>query len=270
MSRTLDRLSRVLALADNATTDGERDAYMTKAIELSAVSGIELAVARAHQADKTKREEPEERAVEVNAYTRKRARDYFMRLFLVIAEVNDCKALIGYKSYRGFLHGFPSDIEVVEALYATLSVQMEVEADAAIKRGQNVETVERWDQLSLEYIEVTQKIDGRVWRREFYDGFIGRITSRLWAAKRAAQKAAGADVESSGTAIALRDKAKEVDEFFEKETSWRRLGSWSPSETTGYSAGARDAGHAAGARASLGGDEHAMTGNSRRAIGDNE
>lgn len=264
MSKTLDRLAKVLAQADNAATVGERDAYMTKAMELSAASGIELAVARAHQADKTKREEPIERAVLVNDYTRKRARDYFMRLFLDIAAANDCKALIGYKSYRGFLHGFPSDIEVVEALYATLSVQMEVEANAALRRGENKVQGEN---LFGEPAKVST-VDGRVWRREFYDGFIGRIKARLWEAKRAAQKAAGADVESSGTAIALRDKAKEVEEFFDKETSWRRMGTWSPSETSGYSGGAREAGHAAGARASLGReDENAMSGSNRKEIG---
>lgn len=269
MSKTLDRLAKVLAQADGAANEAERDAYMEKAMVLSAASGIELAVARAHQADKEKREEPEQRAITVNDYSRARARDYFMKLFSAIVEVNDCKLLIGYKSYKGFALGFPSDIDVIEALYATLSVQMEADADAAIKRGQNVETVERWDQATLSYIEVAEKIDGRIWRREFYDGFIARVNSRLWAAKRAARQEAGADDESSSTAVVLRDKSQEVDDFYDKETAgWRRMGTWEPSSTSGYSRGAREAGHAAGARASLGrDDDNAMSGSNRKGIG---
>jgi Protein of unknown function (DUF2786) len=267
VSKTLDRLAKVLAQADGAATDGERDAFMEKAMALSAASGIELAVARAHQANKEKREEPEERAVTVNDYSRTRARDYFMKLFSAIVAANDCKLLIGYKSYRGFVLGFPSDIDVIEALYATLAVQMEADADAAIRRGENIVTGEKWDSAVGDYVEVTEKLDGRIWRREFYDGFIARVTSRLWEAKRAARTKAGADDESSSTAVALRDKSREVDDFYDSKTSWRRMGTWEPSSTSGYSSEARRAGQAAGARASLGrDDDHAMSGSRRAAL----
>lgn len=261
MSKMLDRLSKVLAQADNASTPEEREAYMAKAMELSAISAIDLAVARAHQADKTKVEMPEERAVTVNDYGRKRCRDYFMTLFIAIAGANDCKVLIGNKSYRGYALGFPSDIDVIEALYGTLSVQMETEADAALKRGEN----KRSDEAGSWSV-----VDGRVWRREFYDGFTARIRARLWATKRAAEKQAGVTSDaSSSTAVALRNKQQEVADFYEKEYGWRRSGTWSPSRSSGsdFTGTAREAGHAAGARASLGNDDDtAMSGSNRKAI----
>src|SRR5204862_454750 len=61
--------------------------------------------------------------------------------------------------------------------------------------------------------------DGRVWRVNFYRGFVNRARYRLREARNQALKDAGIDVQDDGDArsLALRDKAKEVREVFEEE-----------------------------------------------------
>lgn len=55
--------------------------------------------------------------------------------------------------------------------------------------------------------------DGRAFRHDFYGAFTSRIRAKLWGAKRQAMDDAGvvAEDESSSVALALRDKAAEVE-----------------------------------------------------------
>lgn len=271
MSKTLDRIAKVLNQAENAATPEEAAAFMERAQHLSTLAQIDLAVARAHTVNKEKREEVVvDHRVQVNPFNRRFNRKYFMDLGAAIAEANDCKVLYGGRDYFLYLTGFPSDIEVVEALFGVLAVQMVSECDTALKRGAN-KTVKRvakrerveipdeerawgepinpdaWDseryyardeyeherfdfplppKYRLKKVrdengavvyeeQAVSEVDGRHYRQNFYDGFIGRTRSRLWEAKRAARTEAGADDESSSTAVALRDKKKEVDEKFD-------------------------------------------------------
>lgn len=137
MSKMLDRVSKVLNQAENASTPEEAATYMEAAQKLAAQNGIELAVARMHQAKKERAEEPEERRIQVNPYTRKINRKHFMELAMYIAQANDVEYLIGGKEYVLHAVGFPSDLNVVEALFVHLSVQMASECDAALKAGAN-------------------------------------------------------------------------------------------------------------------------------------
>lgn len=143
MSKMLDRVSKVLAQAENASTPEEAATYMAKAQELAAANSIDLALARHHQAKKERVQVPEERRIQVNPYTRKTNRKHFMELAMYIATVNDIEYLIGGKEYTLHAVGFPSDLDVTEALYTHLSVQMVTECDAALKAGANraVQTV---------------------------------------------------------------------------------------------------------------------------------
>lgn len=133
----LDKVSKLLAKAENAGTPEEAEAFMAGAQRLAAQNGIDLAVARMHQAAKERLEEPEERRIQVNPYTRKINRKHFMELAMYIADVNDVKYLIGGGEYVLYAVGFPSDMDVLEAMYVHLAVQMVEQCDAALKAGAN-------------------------------------------------------------------------------------------------------------------------------------
>ena len=133
----LDTVSKLLAKAENAGSPQEAEAFMEGAQRLAAQNGIDLAVARMHQAKKEKREEPEERRIQINPYTRKHNRKHFIMLAMHIADVNDIQYLIGGNDHTLLAVGFPSDLDVLEAMYIHLSVQMVTQCDAALKAGAN-------------------------------------------------------------------------------------------------------------------------------------
>jgi hypothetical protein len=113
----------------------------------------------------------------------------------------------------------------------------------------NVETGEYEEKL----VSVS---DGRVWRVNFYQGFVNRTRSRLREAKRLALKDAGIDVgsRSDDRALALRDKTKEVREVFEENerfvlASGRTYGG---AQVSRHDYNGQTAGDEAGQRAVLG------------------
>jgi hypothetical protein len=217
MSKSLDRLSKLIAQADNAGTDDERKTFMKAATKMSAVIGVELSVARAHHAAKRRELPVKDFKVQVNSWSAKPLhRKAMMDLFLAIARVHDVKCLIGHDQYYAFCFGLPSDIELTEKLYGVLSLQMVREADTAIKRG---------DQKQGVY-----PVDGRIYRRYFYEGFINRVAGRLWRARqeeveRLDEQAAEAGVADSNTGLVLRNKAQEISDFFEEEVKHMKLSS---------------------------------------------
>jgi hypothetical protein len=198
-----------------------------------------------------------------------------MELAMYIADVNDVEYIIGDGAYALHAVGFPSDLDVVEAMFTHLAVQMVRECDAALARGDNTQvrrlpkqrritipeeerpwgemhpSGEWWyndspgyprsasydapstrledvydDNGELVYEErPVSLVDGRIFRHEFYGAFTSRIRARLWEAKRAALKEAGAEDAESGTALALRDKKAEVARASEEQRAGvRHLG----------------------------------------------
>lgn len=317
-SKHLDRVSKLINQADRAPEGSpEREAFMEKAIALAQANSIDLSIARAHQANKEKVEQPEERKVKVGDYHSLNDRTYYRgsrasnsakwlcELLTRIATPNDVKCLISKDSVYVWLNGFPSDLDVVERLYASLAVQMVSEADALIKKGAHktpqevrrtkridnpdyIPEEERWGyertdpQYTRKTIEVpdddengnpvyVKKLvgtDGRVWRANFYDGFISRVVSRMWEERRQARKAAGVtDIndESNSTAVALRDKEAELNKHWEEKTKFVR-GTHKGAEVTRYDDDGRERGQQAGARASLG-REARVDNQEKKAIG---
>lgn len=330
MSKTLDRIAKVLNQAENAATPEEAAAYMERAQHLSTLAQIDLAVARAHTVNKEKVEQVViDQAVKVNPPDRRFNRKYFMDLGAAIASANDCKVLYGGRETFLFVTGFPSDIEVVEALFGILAVQMVSECDAALKRGANKTVVRRvkkvrvplpedeidWGgydeehdryydvaegvpsddnyykerylgtsypppKTRLEIVrdadgkavyeeQVTSSVDGRLYRQNFYDGFIARTRGRLWEAKRSARTEAGADDESSSTALALRNKSEEVEKAFEgRLKALNARGTYSPAEPTATYIDARAHGQDAAERARLDlDDDNAVGASHKKEIG---
>jgi hypothetical protein len=297
--KMLDRISKLLNQAERAEEGSpERDAFMEKAMALAQATSIDLAVARAHQANKEKVEFPEKRRYKIGAYHNERVyhhgdneefatgdrltihSKWLTELFNVIAESNDLRQTFGHNGVYVYCHGFPSDMEVTERLYSVLSVQMMHDADAAIKRGEHKNLREpRWvnrnvpnpdydptqetyrdnwggpewinPKTRVEQVMVTA-IDGRVFRANFYQGFIQRVRSRLWEAKQAAERAAGVTSDASTeSGIAVRDKKQEVDALYKEETKFVR-GTYSGAEVKQDTSAGRDHGREAGARANMG------------------
>lgn len=162
--KMLDKVSKLLAQAENAGTPEEAATFMEKVQELATKNGIDLALARMHQAKKEKAQEPEERRIQVNPYSRKTNRKHFMELAMHIADVNDVEYLIGGKEYVLHAVGFPADLDVLEAMYTHLSVQMVLECDAALKAGANrqVQVVPKqtWEDIPEDEIAWGEWCDG--------------------------------------------------------------------------------------------------------------
>lgn len=311
MSRYLDRVSKLLNQAERAPEGSpERAAFMEKAVALAQANSIDLAVARAHQANKEKVEQIEERRIQVGQYishgygTRtSNNTKWLAELLTDISAPNDVNVLISKDSMFVYLIGFPSDLDVVERLYASLAVQMISEADSLIKKGEHkrVERIRRTKRIENPdyvpederymlypeqrndptftrktidvydndedgnpvYVDKPVSVDGRVWRANFYRGFIRRVTSRMWEERRnarAAAREADAD-ESKGVALALRDKDAERSKDWEERTKFVR-GSHRGPEVSEYVEEGLVQGQRAGARASLG--TEARVGNERR------
>ncbi|GAC1527445.1 MAG: DUF2786 domain-containing protein [Marmoricola sp.] len=275
MSKTLNRIAALLAQAEGTTNEVEADAYLATAQTLATLAAVDLEVARAHQKDKTKREQPIIKQIVVagktyNGYTgrgkvQNNAAEY-CRLFMDIGNVNDLAFDIASDSTYVIAYGMPSDIEVTEALYASLVVQMKTAVDTAIKAGKHKEDGEEkvWDDRIWDYR--IQRPDARRFKTSFYRSFTARIGARLQAAKVAAVREIEAgksfdlidtDTEittpvtaSTETGLVLKAKADEVRAFRAAKTNAK--GSWKGGSARSTSIAGLRSGREAGDSARLG------------------
>lgn len=296
--KMVDRISKILNQAERAEEGSpEREAFMEKAMALSQAYSIDLALARAHTVKKERLEVPERRDFKVGQFSGRGATQknaHFVDLMIAICDANDIQVVISGSRTFVYGTGMPSDLDMAERFFAMLSVQMVMEADAGLKRGDNGEWVD--DAIKMKRVEIPEEErawgehdgtrgeyapsyyydekdeeirdwgsgpmrrrdnaitwnsewvksyppprfknvpvldengepvrerkfvsmeDGRVWRANFYQGFVNRARSRLRQAKQDALREAGIDVQDDkdSQAIALRDKAKEVQDAFEE------------------------------------------------------
>lgn len=265
MSDIIDKIAKVLNQAENASTQEESETYLKAAQALSTKYSIELAEARAHTAKGQKRETPVRRTVDLQDFGRN-TKKHLVNLFSAVSGPNDVRIDIAHNSTRVYPYGFPSDIELVETIFAHLAVQMVEEANKFLESGEYKNETQKtfvrrkkydpygWYRDSKgaydwreEYVE--KPIDGRVARSNFYSAFISRVGQRLREARL--ETVAEAEVETTGTELVLAAKMDEVNAHY-KATSNAR-GSWKGASTSGYSASSSRAGSAAGARARISG-----------------
>lgn len=225
MSVILNRIAKVLALAESTDNEHEADAFMKKAQEMATQHSIELAVARRHVAKSQQRETPTMRTIEIGV-SKSVGNAKMVELFLAIARTNDLTCNIAHNSTYVIAFGFPSDIEVVETLYMHIAHQMVGGANAYLKTGAHRDEVV-YDPRTRRY----RTPSGRAARLAFYDAFTSRIAARLQEAATAAENAienarlADADEpESVGTALVLADKRAEISDFYANTSDAR--GSW--------------------------------------------
>jgi hypothetical protein len=231
--KMLARIAALLRQAEGTDNPHEAEAFMATAQRLATARSIDLAVARAHAATRSKTQTPVQRTITIGNAGTRGLRTY-VQLFTVIALANDVKCDVASNSTFVYAYGFAEDIDATHALYASLVVQMVAASNGYISSGAH---------------RPTPTITARL---NFQLAFGSRIGKRLTEAREEAQREARADRQNRpGTAIALRDKEIELRDFY-RETSSAR-GTWrATSATAGYSSAARRAGDRAGRRARLG------------------
>jgi Protein of unknown function (DUF2786) len=231
--KMLARIAALLRQAEGTDNEHEAEAFMAAAQRLATATSIDLAVARAHSAERTKAQMPVQRTITIGNAGTRGLRTY-VQLFVVIANANDVKCDVASNSTFVYAYGFAEDIDASHGLYASLVMQMVRASEAYISSGAH---------------RPTPTITARI---NFQLAFGARIGKRLAEAREQAQQEATNGRESQpGTAIALRDKDIELKDFY-RQTSEAR-GTWrATSATAGYSSAARRAGDRAGQRARLG------------------
>ena len=274
MSKTLDRIGLLLNQAENTSNPEEAAAFMEKAQKLATLAAVDLEVARQRQSDKTKRETPEQRNITVaertsGQYTyRSKVQanaPEFVSLFSVISGANDVKINIAHNSLYVIAFGFPTDIDVCDALFASLKVQMVAAANAEIAKGDyKKEITQKWSEAKWEY--VSKPLDARVFRTRFYQAFIAAVGQRLRAARAEALLAAESttfdiDVtdeqgevhsEAQTGGLVLIEKGVEVSDFYTRTSTAKGSYRGGAGRSTGHSVTATTAGREAGQRARIG------------------
>jgi hypothetical protein len=262
--KLLDKLAKILARAERAK-GAEAEAFMQHAQALASTHSIDLAIARQHTAKQERREQPTHKVIKIGE-KRKQANAHFIDLFRYVAAVNDVQLNIGNSNTYVVAFGFPSDIEVVETLYASLVFQMVEAANVWLKTGEykqekvwrTVTRKSRWGNRYQEedYVPITPQQA----RKNFYRGYAERVYYRLNNARKEAMEAAkerevkvlddqGNSVSSS-TALVLKAKADEVKDYHTKHSTAK--GTWKGSSIGTESYASRLAGDSAGRTARLG------------------
>lgn len=277
MSKILEQIAAILNKAENTDNDAEREAYMHAAYVKSQRHGIDLTMARAFTGKNEKREEPTHRTIyltEERYFSRvPTTLKHYVSLFSALAGPNDVKINIAHNSTYVIAFGLPSDIDMTEALYMSLVVQMTQAAEAYIKSGEyKKETVGRyvtrrdsWGDTYREWVE--KPVDGRVARSSFQRAFISKVGARLREARHEAEAAAKeaqsqalspkvhqhAEQEVEETyALVLKSKIEERENYYKKHSTAR--GSYKGYRSSaGSSSAASRAGTKAGQNARLGG-----------------
>lgn len=239
---SLDRIAALLAKAERTDNAAEAEAYLMKAQALATAASVDLAMARARTARIEARQQPEMRTVTIGEKG-KRANQHLIALFIAVAHANDAQVDIASNSTFVIAYGMPSDLDVVNALFSSVAVQMTTTSQQWLSVGS-------W--RSETYVAIT-RVDGRrrrqtkphtaqTARAAFYRAYVERIRERLDEARRAAQQKAVRSRSSDGgldRALVLKHKDAEIRDFHRMHSQAR--GSWG-----GYSGGVRGDGGASG------------------------
>ncbi|GGO62996.1 DUF2786 domain-containing protein [Nonomuraea cavernae] len=221
--KTLDRIRKYLAVAEHPGTGAEEaETFRERAYKLMATYGIE----RAHLAAAGQITDELASFPLVVDKTHQAER---ILLLTAITSAKQCRVLqwkLNGKTYL-MVSGYQSDLEAVQMLYASLSLQM-------IKEVAHVTPAGRKSLVTA--------------RKSFMAGFASRVGEKLRAANKAATVEA-AHVEGRSTDVVLRDRQAAVNDYFNRMTpntgtiKARKVG-----DTDAYYAGRE-----AGDRADLGG-----------------
>lgn len=289
-----EKIGQLLALADAAGTEAEKQLALERAMREAARHSIDLTEARAAVAKMNGREEPTHKSI-VCGNRGQRGLAFYVDLMLRIADANDLETTIsGNRIVNVF--GMPSDIEVAEAIYVTAVMAMVSGGDEYLKSGEYKKDVaprrvkvrsdnpdygkhnywgEREPKYIYEWTTVEKCVSGMTARQNFYDGFVREVGSRLGKAKRevvqaAKEKAAEAEqveVNESSTALVLFAKRDEVKGYYDSYYKGKKLGTYSGGSRTPVHSGiSRSAGQSYAKSTNLGGRSRGI-GGARKQVG---
>lgn len=246
-----ERIAKLLRQAeDPAVGQAEAEAFLGKAQALMTQYAIDeqlIAAAKADNADQA----PEKIVEDVIEYSG----GYHPALFDIgaaVARAQGVKVLISKRGNRTDLHliGFESDV----ARAKMLDTSAQIQATGALGKWW------REEKGQYDYSTASQKFNAR---RTFLFGFARGLDEKLKAANAVGKKEAAkaqaerADVsqdEAEKTvALVVRTREEQVQDWCDKTYGQFRKGVSRNYKQTGY--GARQAGHAAGQRANLGGGQ---------------
>jgi hypothetical protein len=257
----INRIAALLAMAESTTNEHEADAFLKKAQQLATNASVDLAMARAQTARKEAREKPISKTIAVGEL-RQRANKHLVELFIQLGWANDLQMDIAHNSTYVIAYGMPSDIEVTEMLFNSVSTQMVVFANEWIRSKKWQDDTYFGSKLhkSGYKIPVRKKHTAATARGAFYAAFIKRVAKRVQEARTEVIKERTKQDNSTNetksvisTALVLREKTAEVKDFH-KQTSNAR-GKWSGYSGAGASGKAGKssiAGTEAGGRAHIG------------------
>lgn len=234
---SLERICALLAKAERTDNAHEAQAYLMKAQALATAASVDLALARAATARSEQRQQPQTRTVTIGEKG-KRANQHLIALFIAIAHANDAHVDIAANSTYVLAYGMPGDLDVIEAMYPSVAVQMMTAAQQWLQvgtwRSETYVSVQRAHGRSIRAVKPHTAFTARI---AFYRGYVQHIAERLMQARESAL-AASTTAGSSGSAtsmdraLVLRHKAEEVRDYH--RTTSKARGSWS-----GYSGSMR-------------------------------
>jgi Protein of unknown function (DUF2786) len=269
---SIDRIAKLLQMAERAKTSEEAAAFFAKAQALASAHEISLAQARAHQ-PAAAREQPVQQMVTVGR-PRQQANRHYLRLLVALARGNGCEIGLYNNNTAAVLFGLPSDIATVERLFAVIAPQM-------IRLGEEYLAAGRWRTESIVDLRTgaNRPVTRQGARASFYQGFADTLAKRIRAAAQEARAEAeqaersrtgptdgapsGHPPRVTGVELALRSKELDVRTFAQQHLgggSWRGGRAPDALAVGPYRAGDRAAGEVR-----IGGAD--AIGGSRRAVG---
>ena len=253
--KLLTRIGNLLRQAEGTDNEHEAETFTQAAQRLATAASIDLEVARQAAANRDSAATPTLTQIHLGERG-KRGLKTFAQLFVEIAKANDVQVDIAHNSTYVVAYGYSTDIRVVEALYASLVVQMAAAGDAYIKVGEwrnhsINRRVRRRSYGRMETVVERGPLSAVTARIQFHTAFAYTVGQRLAEAREAAINDSNSATEAAGTSTALVLKGKEVavQDFYKRTSSAR--GTWNSGRANAYSDHAHRAGARAGSSATL-------------------
>lgn len=249
--KLLERIGALLDKAERTDSPDEAHALAEKAQRLATLHAVDPEAAMARRREQRRREQPEQRQVGIGP-PGKPANRHLVTLYWAVADANGVMVNVARNSSYVIGFGFPTDLDVVQALYASLAHQMVSAANAAISEGRHREDV-YWSPRAGRW-----RSDARVFRRSFYEAFTAEVAQRLRRARDEAAEEADArrgepddGAGRGGAQLVLARREDEVAAFYQRTSTAR--GTWQGNRARGQpvSAQGRRDGQQAGRRARL-------------------
>lgn len=262
----LEKIAKLLAKAEAASTQEEAETYFAKAQELATLHQISLAEASLVKGKQSST--LTHRTITIGE-SGKQVNSHLVWLFNTIANYNSVQINIAHNSTFVIAFGFSDDIDTVELLWSRIAPVMirlgeqfldqgtwREETSYRVKKIKQVET--GWNGRTYTYYDEQWgewPITKQAARASFYQGFRNALGRRLDAQRRETvekvQQAHDEAQDGISTDLVLTAKKDAVSAYYQKTSTAR--GSYKGGSSSGYSRSSAAAGREAGSRVSLGG-----------------